>query len=127
MKAILLIDHGSVEEAANRMLEEVGNLVRSEVGPDVHVEVAHMELAEPSIEQGFAACVSAGASIVIAHPYMLSAGRHATRDIPRMVASVAAKHPTVQYKVTEPLGLHTSIARVILKRVEEAEQRRSHS
>ncbi len=122
MKAILLIDHGSVEEAANRMLAAVGDLVRSEVGPGVHVEIAHMELAEPSIERAFEACVAAGASVVIAHPYMLSAGRHATQDIPRTVAGVAAKHPTVRYRVTEPLGLHTSIARVILERVVEAER-----
>ncbi len=125
MKAILLIDHGSVEDAANRMLEEVGDLVRAEVGADVHVEVAHMELAEPSIEKGFAACVAAGASVVVAHPYMLSDGRHATQDIPRMVAGVAANYPTVKYSVTGPLGLHTSIARVILERVDEAERSRS--
>ena len=121
MKAILLIDHGSVHEEANRMLDAVGDLVRAEVGPDIHVEIAHMELAEPSIEQGFEACVAAGASIDIAHPYMLSAGRHATRDIPRMVASVAAKHPAVEHRVTEPLGLSASIARVILERVDEVE------
>ena len=123
MKAILLIDHGSVQDAANRMLEDVGELVRAEVGPDVHVEIAHMELAEPSIEDGFDACVAAGASVVIAHPYMLSNGRHATQDIPRMVARVAAKHPAVRYAVTEPLGLHASLARVILERVAEAEER----
>jgi sirohydrochlorin ferrochelatase len=124
MKAILLIDHGSVEEAANRMLDAVEALVRAEVGPDVHVEIAHMELAEPSIAQGFDACVAAGANVVIAHPYMLSAGRHATRDIPRMVAGAAAKHPAVGYAVTGPLGIHESIARVIVERVEEAEKKR---
>ena len=123
MKAILLIDHGSVQEAANRMLDAVGDLVRAEVGPRVHVEVAHMELAEPTIEQGFASCVAAGASLVIAHPYMLSSGRHATQDIPRMVAEAAADHPGVRFAVTEPLGLHASIARVVAERVEEAEQR----
>jgi sirohydrochlorin ferrochelatase len=41
-----------------------------------------------------------------------------------MVAGVAARHPTVRYTVTEPLGLHASIARVILERVEEAERKR---
>ena len=54
-------------------------------GDGVIVRFAHMELAEPSIDQGFADCVEAGADEVIAFPYMLSPGRHSTRDIPRMV------------------------------------------
>lgn len=40
------------------------------------VEVAHMELAEPTIEQAVARCVAAGASRVIVAPYFLSRGRH---------------------------------------------------
>ena len=46
MKAILLVDHGSVYQEANDMLESVADLVRAEV-PGVHVDIAHMELAEP--------------------------------------------------------------------------------
>ena len=39
---------------------------------------AHMELADPSIAAGFAACVQAGATDVVAFPYMLSPGKHST-------------------------------------------------
>src|SRR3954469_3346037 len=55
MKAILLIDHGSLRSEANEMLGSVQAMVQEMAGPHVLVEYAHMELAEPTIEQGFAA------------------------------------------------------------------------
>ena len=114
-EALLIIDHGSTHIEANRMLEDLAGLVR-EVKPELIVEVAHMELAEPTILQGYQACVEAGASEVIALPYMLSPGRHSTRDIPRLVEKAALNFPTIKYRVTESLGLHRKLVEVILER-----------
>jgi sirohydrochlorin ferrochelatase len=75
-----------------------------------------MELAEPTIPQGFEACVRQGARMVIVHPYFLSPGRHSTSDIPRMVAEAAKRFPDVEYRVTQPLGLHPKIGEVVLER-----------
>ena len=88
-KAILIIDHGSKRGEANEMLDCVSNLVQAMAGGDVIVRYAHMELASPSIAEGFAECVKAGATEVVAFPYMLSPGKHSTADIPRMVAAAA--------------------------------------
>ena len=97
------------------MLEDVAeSLRRQATGLIVHI--AHRELAEPTIEQGFAACVRDGATEVIAHPYMLSPGRHSTEDIPAMVAEAASSYPEVDYRVTQPLGLHEKISEVVLER-----------
>jgi sirohydrochlorin ferrochelatase len=119
-KAILLVDHGSKLREANEMLLAVAEAVARR-SPGHHVEVAHMEIAEPTIARGFAACVAAGAREVTVHPYMLSPGRHATRDIPRLVEEAARAHPGVAWRVTEPLGLHDLIAEVVIERVREAE------
>jgi sirohydrochlorin ferrochelatase len=116
MKAILLIDHGSVRDEANRMLEEVADLVQSMVGPSALVRFAHMELAEPTIGQGFAACVRDGATEVVAFPYMLSPGKHSTRDIPRMVAEAAQEYPNVRFSVTPAFGIHEKLAEVVAER-----------
>ena len=84
--------------------------------PGLSIHFAHMELAEPNIAQGFKQCVADGANRVIVHPYMLSPGRHATSDIPCMVADCAAKHPGVTFQITAPLGIDDKICEVILKR-----------
>ena len=113
--ALLIVDHGSLLPEANEMLEGVAELVRSRV-PGLTVHISHMELAEPSIQTGFAACVSDGAENIIVHPYMLSPGRHSTSDIPRIVSEVAASFPEVSFSVTPPLGIHQKIGEVILER-----------
>lgn len=116
MKSILLIDHGSRLREANEMLDCMGRLVQALVGDGVVVRHAHMELAAPTIAEGFSACVAAGATEVIAFPYMLSPGRHSTSDIPRLVADAAAAHPDVEWRVTPAFGVHEKLAEVILVR-----------
>lgn len=116
MRSILLIDHGSVREEANEMLKSVADLLQSMVGDGVPVRYAHMELAEPSIDAGFAACVAAGATEVVAFPYMLSPGKHSTRDIPRLVGKAAAPFPHVEFRVTDAFGVHEKLAEVVAQR-----------
>ena len=117
-RALLLIDHGSRKQEANDLLPEVARMLKAMSDFDI-VYYAHLELAEPTILQGFDACVAEGAAEVIVHPYFLSPGRHSTLDIPRMVAEAAAKHPGIRYRITEPLGLHPKIGELILERVRQ--------
>lgn len=98
------------------MLACMANLLQHMVGDGILVRHAHMELSAPSISAGFDACVAAGATEVIAFPYMLSPGKHSTRDIPRMVAEAAAAHPSVAYRVTEAFGMSAELAAVIARR-----------
>lgn len=116
MKAILLIDHGSVRQEANDMLGSMAELVQRQLGAATIVRYAHMELAEPSIARGFGDCIEAGADEIIAFPYMLSPGKHSTRDIPRLVAEAAAPYPGVQYRVTPAFGVHEKLGEIIAER-----------
>ncbi|MEM7435631.1 MAG: CbiX/SirB N-terminal domain-containing protein [Myxococcota bacterium] len=118
--ALLMIDHGSRREAANALIGQVADLVRARSAPGSIVEVAHMELAEPSIRDGFAKCVELGATTVVAHPFMLAPGRHVTEDVPRLLAEAAALHPGTKFVVSEPLGAHEAIAGVVLDRFHAA-------
>ena len=113
MRAILLIDHGSVRAEANHMLSCAANLLQHMVGDNALVRFAHMELAEPSIAQGFADCANAGATEVIAFPYMLSPGKHVSRDVPRLVSEAAAAFPHVAFRVTGAFGVHEKLAELI--------------
>ena len=116
MKAILLVDHGSRKREANDMLTCMANLVQAMAGSGVIVRLAHMELAEPSIEAGFKSCVDAGATDVIVFPYMLSPGRHSTSDIPRMVGEAAVSFPGASFSVTPAFGVHEKLGEIILDR-----------
>ncbi len=114
-KALLVIDHGSKRNSANIMLNDVVELLRQK-RPDLIIVGAHMELASPSIEEGIQDCVDRGATHIIAHPYMLSPGRHAKEDIPHMVREALKLHKGLTGEVTAPLGVDSSLAELVLKR-----------
>jgi sirohydrochlorin ferrochelatase len=116
MRSILLVDHGSVKAEANHMLSCVANLLQQMVGGDVLVRYAHMELAEPSIAQGFGDCARSGATDVVVFPYMLSPGKHTTRDVPRLVGEAASEFPHITYRVTDAFGVHEKLAELIALR-----------
>jgi sirohydrochlorin ferrochelatase len=118
-RAVLLVDHGSRRPAANRQLELLAQALRARL-PDRVVEIAHLELEPPSIAEGIEACVAAGATRIVVHPYFLAPGAHLSRDLPRQVSEAAARHPGVEVRVSEPLGLHPKLVDVIVERLEAA-------
>lgn len=117
--AILLVDHGSRRPEANAQLEALGEQVQARVG-ERFVTIAHMELAEPSIADGIAACVDAGATEIVVHPFFLGPGNHTAQDIPRLVAEAAAQHPGVRAFVGPPLGLDDKLVDLVLERIDQA-------
>ena len=110
---VIIVDHGSRREEANKGLLELVRRYRSLQTAFTIVEPAHMELASPSIEDAFRSCVEQGASTIICHPYFLSQGRHVSQDIPALMASAADKFPGVKYCITEPLGGQERITELI--------------
>ena len=84
--------------------------------PDLIVEAAHMELASPTIQEGVDTCIERGATEIVAHPYMLAPGRHATQDIPKMAQKAVQSHPHVVITTSEPLGIDDALMDLILKR-----------
>ena len=120
MRAILLIDHGSRRAEANALLSDVVSRVKARLGEAAIVELAHMEIAEPTIAQGFARCVEQGASFVVVHPFMLAPGRHVQEDLPRLVADAGASHKGVPFVLSAPLGSHDGIIDAVVDRCEAA-------
>ena len=115
--ALIIIDHGSRRAEANDMLPLVAQRVARHAGNRfVSVQPAHMELAEPTMDQAFDACVAAGATHVVVALYFLSPGRHSTQDIPQQAKAAAARHPGVTWAVADPLGDDDRIALVLLDR-----------
>ncbi|HAY80440.1 MAG TPA: sirohydrochlorin cobaltochelatase [Planctomycetaceae bacterium] len=94
-----------------------------QASPYTIVEPAHMELAEPTINQAFERCVAQGAEVVIIHPYFLLPGRHWQQDIPRLANEAAKRHSGIRYLVTAPLGAHLLMSQIIQARIEQCTER----
>jgi sirohydrochlorin ferrochelatase len=119
-EAVLLVDHGSRRAEANALLDQVAALVKQRLGAGSIVEPSHMDIAAPTIAQGFARCVEQGATTVVIHPFMLAPGRHVTEDLPRLVAEAAQLHVGVAFAMADPLGSHTGVIDAVIDRCETA-------
>ena len=115
--AVIIVDHGSRRTESNETLHRATARFAADSNFET-VEPAHMELAEPSIATAFDRCVQRGAKRVIVFPYFLSPGRHWTDDIPALVAQAAQNHPTVEWLVTGPFGLHPDMNAIITDRID---------
>ncbi|CAG0979754.1 partial Regulator of sigma-E protease RseP, partial [Gammaproteobacteria bacterium] len=66
------------------------------------------------------ACVAQGASDIVIHPYFLAPGRHASEDMARVVEQARARHPSVRFVLTDPLGPDPVLADLVLARAAAA-------
>jgi sirohydrochlorin ferrochelatase len=117
-KAIIIVDHGSKKDESNQMLVEVAKLFYERFSSKYNiVEPAHMELAEPSIEDAYSNCVKRGANFIIICPFFLGPGRHWQQDIPSLALEASAKFPGTNYHVAKPLGIDDLILDLLEKRL----------
>jgi sirohydrochlorin ferrochelatase len=120
MTVILLIAHGSRHEPANDDLRRMADDLAAR-GDYPIVEAAFLELAEPDIPAGGAACVRRGAIRVLMIPYFLSAGVHLVRDLTAARDDLIARHPGVEFVLGRPLGPHSLLQEVVVERVREVD------
>ncbi len=116
--ALLLVAHGSRHAEANADLFHVAAAM--ERRGNAVVEAAFLELAAPGIETGGARCVERGARRVVLLPYFLSAGVHVRRDLAAARDRLAARFPSVEFRLAEPLGRHPLLLDVVADRAREA-------
>lgn len=118
MTAILLIAHGSRRAEANADLDWLGGELHA---PQFHnVVCCYLELAPPTIAEGGAACVAAGATEVVMLPYFLSPGVHVREDLIEARAELTARFPNVPFRLAEPLGRHPLLAEIVRERIRQA-------
>lgn len=121
-RAVILVDHGSRERAANAQLAAIaaalGRRLRGRL-----VSTAHLTIAAPGLPAAIDACVAEGAREIVVMPYFLAPGRHALRDVPRLAREARARHPGVRIGVSAPLGVHAGLVAAVAERVRQARLR----
>ena len=118
--AALLIAHGSRRPEANRDLVDLAFAIRGRTHYPI-VEIAYLEVVEPTIPKGARRCVEQGATRVSFLPYFLSAGAHVVEDLERIRADLALEFPAVRFVLCRPLALHPLLIEIVVDRLKEAE------
>ena len=116
-RAILIVDHGTRNEAARETLVQLAAEV-ARARPDWLVEHAHMELADPDFDSGVDTLVARGATHIFVHLHFLGAGYHVRESIPELVARASERHETIAIETSEPLGHDPRIADLVVDRMD---------
>jgi len=117
--AVLVVGHGSRRAEANEDVREAALSIGQRGGFDL-VQAAFLEIEHPNIDEGFTRLVEHGARDITVHPYFLSPGRHTRGDIPLEVRAAASRHPSVNYRISEPLSAHPRVIEAAIDRIREA-------
>lgn len=118
MNAILLLGHGSRLTEANKTLKQMAHMVEK-IGDVPFVEIAFLQFQKPDFFEAVSTCISKGAKKIIIHPYLLYKGRHFEEDITEMIVEAQKRYNNIEFVLTEPLGVHENIAKVVLERAKK--------
>ncbi|PGM65739.1 cobalamin biosynthesis protein CbiX [Bacillus cereus] len=112
MKAVLYICHGSRLKAAKEEAIQFITSCMSRVEANIQ-EVCFLELASPSIDEGFRTCVKRGATEIVAIPVFLLAAGHVKEDIPLELRKLNEQYPNIKIVYGNPFGVSEVLVKAV--------------
>ena len=101
--ALVLFAHGSRDPEWARPFRTVQQRVAAR-NPDLHVELAFLELMKPSLGEAVDALVQAGCRRVKIAPLFMAQGAHLKRDLASLMAEVRERHREIELSLLPALG-----------------------
>jgi sirohydrochlorin ferrochelatase len=117
--ALITLAHGSRDPRSVATIKALTEAVAC-MRPDLRIETAFLELAEPSFEQSVARLVAEGHDEIVVVPLLLSEAYHAKVDVPAVIAAAEARHEGIRIELTGVLGLEPSVFHVLDRRLRES-------
>ncbi|WP_201715002.1 sirohydrochlorin chelatase [Rossellomorea arthrocnemi] len=118
-RAVLYVCHGSRVVKAREEAIAFIKRCQDKVDADIQ-EISFLELASPSIQEGFGTCVEKGATHVSVVPLLLLTAVHAKKDIPVEISKCRDAYPHIKVNYGRPIGVHDNMAESVIKKIEEA-------
>ena len=113
MKALILFAHGARDARWREPFDRLATLWKAQ-HPHTVVELAFLELMEPSLEQAIASLVSAGAGEIVVVPVFFGQGGHLRNDFPVLLSACREKFPTVVLDATPAVGEDEAVLQAIV-------------
>jgi sirohydrochlorin ferrochelatase len=116
--AVLYVCHGSrLREAREEAIKFI-NDCKPHIDAEIQ-EISFLELAVPSIEEGFDKCVNAGAEQISVVPLLLLTATHSKIDIPKALKACSSKHPSILVNYGNPIGVLEKMADSVINRINQ--------
>ena len=102
-RGLLLFAHGARDPQWAQPFEAVAALCAATLGTG-RVALAFLEFMTPGLVAGGTRLVAQGCTAVDVLPLFLGAGGHVRKDIPVLLAQLAAAHPQVPFRLRPAIG-----------------------
>ena len=119
MQAVLFICHGSRRKTSCDEVHSFMEDCQKEFSHIPIVEYCFLELAAPSIEEGFRRCVERGAANITAIPFLLLTAGHVMYDIPHELHQMQVIYPEIKITYGRPIGVTDKMTRLLVDKVQE--------
>ena len=113
MKAIILFGHGARDSRWREPFDRLANLWR-EQHTGIPVELAFLEMMQPSLEEALATLVLKGATQVTVVPVFFGQGGHLRNDFPVLLDACREKFPQVTLSATPAVGEDLAVLQAIV-------------
>lgn len=113
MKAIILFGHGARDPRWREPFDRLASLWQMQ-HPDILVELAFLEMMQPSLEQAVASLVAKGANQLTIVPVFFGQGGHLRNDFPVLLEECRVKFPKIQLRATSAVGDDEAVLQAIV-------------
>ncbi|QWE14875.1 CbiX/SirB N-terminal domain-containing protein [Polynucleobacter sp. AP-Sving-400A-A2] len=112
-KAVVLFGHGARDTRWREPFDRLATLWKAQ-HPKVMVELAFLELMQPSLEEAISSLWTAGATEVVVVPVFFGQGGHLRNDFPVLLSSCQEKFPGVKLSTTPAVGEDGAVLQAII-------------
>ena len=113
MKAIILFGHGARDSRWREPFDRLATLWR-EHHSKTPVELAFLEMMQPSLEEAVASLVSSGATQITIVPVFFGQGGHLRNDFPALLTACQEKFPQIALSATPAVGEDLAVLQAIV-------------
>jgi sirohydrochlorin cobaltochelatase len=112
-KAIVLFGHGARDASWREPFDRLLSLWRAR-HPKVLVELAFLELMQPSLEEAISSLGTAGATEVVVVPVFFGQGGHLRNDFPVLLTACQDQFPGIKLSATPAVGEDAAVLQAII-------------
>ena len=113
MKAIILFGHGARDSRWREPFDRLADLWRQQYA-SIPVELAFLEMMQPSLEEAVANLHTGGATQITVVPVFFGQGGHLRNDFPVLLQSCQAKFPQIGLSATNAVGEDLAVLQAIV-------------
>ena len=113
VKALILFGHGARDIRWREPFDRLASLWKAQ-HPDIRVELAFLELMQPSLEDAVSVLAGDGAIEIVVVPVFFGQGGHLRNDFPVLLAACQEKFPKVVLSATPAVGEDLAVLQAIV-------------